>query len=763
MSAAVQHRVNVAAVRLMTGLDMVANVGKDKMLPYWKKMGDEARAMILAWRADPRAIMYSLAASLAEEMREAHAEQRWPDLAAVTTTDERVAGYGMVLTDARPLVDEAVLNASGDAWWEEFRPQPANDPLAHAPSPGPAEGEQVLRRGRSRTRGSPAPKKAQKPARNPSRGRKGRGGSSRTRSLSPEEDDGMETDTSRRGPARRTTRGRSRSARRSRVVDDDGDEAMASDSSRRSVPTPRKRSRSQSTVAADVSDEEDRPALKSAMKKTKKRARIVRSSPLTGRPLARPGVSSRRPTKPQAASRGKGKARATSADLDAESDDDADLPRGSLSSEPSGGLGAHVTNVAALIAEYISEEDWHDDAVLSERRFHAKVQCDLASRFGKGGKTSEDMINDMLFLLKVAEERAEQNLVLPATVGEAALMLEDRHPRQHSPAPPEEDYELTDGEETLEWWRRTRATAEGKRGLRPQKTAARAKKGKQAARGKKASNTSKPAARHRNVPPPPVVYMKTRGPNKKTVLPSDLEVSSGELEDAVRRPSVRRPPRMRLREANDSDWQIFNSPDELQDTQGDDWDVGGEPGPSGQHVDQGLSPPPPQADQESETETHLAGAQQTGTTPAGTATSTTAGQASPRPTPHTEVRPGPTPRRLDVTGQEGTTSVLEEPPRVPSPPAPARATPLGTAEQDEAGQSSQVAHVIRPAPADVELRQAGIQTTPGHFESEAAVQTAERVMVDTAVQTDMPQVTGTSMQTLPARVVLPSVQWSWGL
>lgn len=161
----------------------------------------------------------------------------------------------------------------------------------------------------------------------------------------------------------------------------------------------------------------------------------------------------------------------------------------------------------------------------------------------------------MLLLLKVAEERHAEDLLLPRTFQDAALMATSSHPDQDTAAPPEDPFELTDGEDDMEWWRRTRKSASGNSSTKARQPAGRGR-GRSIARAHETAKSQQTTKGHAALPSAPVVYMRSRTSRAKHAIPSDLEISSGELEADRARPSSRRVHRINARDPNDSNWNI---------------------------------------------------------------------------------------------------------------------------------------------------------------------------------------------------------------
>ncbi|KAI0344904.1 hypothetical protein BDW22DRAFT_1344042 [Trametopsis cervina] len=833
MSVNAQHQMNVAVFRLLAGLDVVHNVPKEQRKRYWDEMAVDAREVITTWNSNRHAIINSLAASAAIEMREAGIKKRFPKLHRITPTDARVREYKMKLTDARPAISEDALNGSGRAWWNDFTahlgdgrdpatatPEPAapgtlrsgrlrtadGDAVGNPETPeavlGPAEAGRSSVEGRRQHAGAlRRPASSEEPRQGRSEVRKGKQPArSRVPSV-PASTDGMDTDTTHESPPRRRTRSASRAARLSEAVTEDEDQGMTTDrphtqagvdTSRRDTPARRKRSRSLSTVAADVSDVEQQPALKSALKRPRKMQRVIQPA---GRRQKQP--------------RGQGKSRATSVVSTAATDDDAGQQSTAEVLHTGVNLVAGLApDVDAIVEEMISEEDWHVGPTLSRlwctsckstreegyrhkcdvyfnpgdstssarciRCIRQKLRCDLAPRFNKGTKTTSEILNSMLLLLKVAEERYSEDLLLPSTFGDAALMATARHPEQNTPAPPEDPFELTDGEDDMEWWHRTRKSSSSNASKKTHQSTGGRGRGRPIARGRRTGKHENAPARKAPSSSTSEVQMRTRASHAKRSIPAGMEGSSGEPEASGSRTSTRRVRRIEFREPNNGNWRIINSMAEFVAAQPDgrpkylcggaDWLPGSVYGSrafgnalAAQQLrvktdpdvvsDEGLddiapddASTGPQTDRER------------------TASSSDSLRFS-RLTLHTDVTWDPPlplvePEWHDMEPLRDYSAFERE--------GATQATADDEIQVDEPLSSERAVALSAP---EVETQDTGIQARADMTLSESAVQTPLRVMLNAAVQTDLYHHTGqAAIQTdglNHTRGGIPSVQWGW--
>ncbi|KAI0340417.1 hypothetical protein BDW22DRAFT_1347046 [Trametopsis cervina] len=795
MSLSAQHQMNVAVFRLLAGLDVVHNVPKEQCKRYWDEMAVDAREVITTWNSNRQAIINSLAASAAIEMREAGIKKRFPKLHRITPTDPRVREYKMKLTDARPAISEDALNESGRAWWNDFKAHSADgrDPATATPEPA-APG--TLRSGRLRTADGDAARSPETPevvlspadagrlsmeGKRPRTGalmqpgsldepRRGRSevqkGKQPARSRVPSvaaSTDGMDTDTTHESPPRRRTRSASRAARGSQAVTEEDDQGMT-------------------TVVADVSDVEQQPALKSALKRPRKMQRVIRPA-------------ARRQKQP----RGQSRSRATSVASAAATDDDASQQSTTEALHTGVNLVAGLApDVDAVVDEMISEEDWHVGPTLSRlwctsckstreegyrhkcdvyfnpsdstssarciRCIRQKLRCDLAPRFNKGTKTTAEILNSMLLLLKVAEKRYSEDLLLPLTFGDAALMATARHPEQNTPAPPEDPFELTDGEDDMEWWHRTRKTSSGNTSKKTHQSTGARGRGKQIARGRKTGKHENATTRKAPSSSTSEVNMRTRASQAKRSVPAGMESNSGEPEASNSRTSTRRVRRIEL--LNSMAEFVAAQPDEgcVYANCKADWRPGSVYGSRGfgnalvaQQTHVKTDPNDVSDDDRNDMAPDDAG---TGLqTDRKLTTSSSESLRLSRLTLHNDVTWDPPlplvePEWHDMEPVRDYSAFEHE--------GATQRTANDEIHVDEPLSSEPAVDLSAP---EAEKQETGIQAGADMTLSESAVQTPPRIMLNAAVQTDLYHQTGqASIQTdglNHTRGGIPSVQWGW--
>ncbi|KAI0341034.1 hypothetical protein BDW22DRAFT_1346357 [Trametopsis cervina] len=568
MNSSIQLQVNIASVRVLAGLEVIGNITEDTRWTFWNRLSEDTGKITELWNEHADVLLNRLAASAALEVSLADQRGEWPMPAQISRTDPRLAMFPMKLTDDQPMVPAEVLEASGDAWWEEFRPQPEAGSSQRSPSPAPAVRETRAQRRIRKQDTNTGPQSPAESSAEPG---------SRLQSPSQALDTEAEAD-----------------------ADDESEDDLVGNNRKRTGNTRRisargKQRKSQSTAPA--TPKKSRPALKSAMKQPQKRAHFASPASSARGPSASPRQKRRKV--PHSVRRGK--SRATSVTSAASTEDEMDETEDD-----------DMLSLRELVNREIKKTDWHEEPVLSPlfcdhckssrstirhrclvylnpgdrtstsrciRCVKLKTKCELGPGFGKGGKTTAEIVKMMLFQLKVAEDRVSAGLVLPETVEDAALMFQGRHPRQHERALPDDEGELTDGEATLEFWYTSREKLAGKDLSRAHTPAARRGRGRarSTATARKASTPLAVGTTGRRLPARPTVYIQTRAASVARRLASGSDTTNLKQDESRR--GSRRPPRIPVREANDSAWTIADSAlpvtsvDELVDGS-NDWERG---------------------------------------------------------------------------------------------------------------------------------------------------------------------------------------------